>query len=106
MDHFVTTRPRPALCKCGRPVLRGLAEGWPARVDPVGLPRHQQIAATLHRIPLYWITWSGLWLLDAYRAREADRWPVAPEHHCGIVWPVAADDLDPGVDPDPDHPPF
>jgi hypothetical protein len=83
--HLETTAPLVHTCRrCDRPVIYGLAEGIPARVDPAPLagPLAEALAVVAGR-QTYTLTRTGLVQRDAGRRSDPSlTGPVLAAHHC------------------------
>ena len=87
-QHLASTRPQVRTCpRCACVSLAGLAEGLHIQADPTPLNLEWQILCTLRQIPLYCLDLRGLYLLTASRATVRRRYPILPEHRCGVHWP-------------------
>lgn len=87
-QHLITTKPIPALCRCGALTLTGHAEGIHATVDPIALSTPGRLAAILTGRILYALDVDGLVERTSWR----QRYPVAPtlaQHRCGQPIPAA-----------------
>lgn len=83
--HFDTTAPTVTNCRqCRQTIIRGLAEGIPARVDPNPLPgiAGEQAALDAGRLT-FTLTRSGLVQRDAIRRTDPNlTGPVLAAHDC------------------------
>lgn len=82
--HLETTPPLVHTCRrCGRPVVYGLAEGIPARVDTIPVDQAGEIAAVVAGRQTYTLRRSGLIHRDVRRRSDPTlAGPVLVEHAC------------------------
>jgi hypothetical protein len=82
--HLETTRVFVDTCRrCGRTVLFGLAEGVPARVDPLPFDPPAELLAVIAGRQTYTLRLSGLIHRDAGRRSDPTLvGPILAEHRC------------------------
>ncbi|HLL68838.1 MAG TPA: hypothetical protein VK453_24460 [Micromonosporaceae bacterium] len=84
-EHLATDPVTVQRCRrCQAPILVGLAEGLPCRVDPVAVNQLGELIAILGILATFTLTKSGLVQRDASRVRGTFlRGPVLVQHQCG-----------------------
>ncbi|MGH8878473.1 MAG: hypothetical protein ACRD0P_14200 [Stackebrandtia sp.] len=88
MSHTrpVSTPARARLCRCGSPVLEGLAEGVPVRADAVALNADGELDALTTGRRSYVMSRRELVLRDSSRLSIPG--PVVADHRCDHPTPI------------------
>ncbi len=85
--HLITTKATLAICHgCQHPILTGIAEGLPVRVDPIPLNPTGALAAILAGRETYVLHFGELVYREESRIRGgAIRGPILAAHQCGTT---------------------